>query len=267
MPVADPADDLILRASKSLRHRRAVPILCHEAPKFVDDNMSDALKKCRPVVRRPGFDSVWLEHRTSLEDVGHALFTDEFCLTGPGADGVVMSSRWRLTGVRFARAHHDGAITVSPHFHMYFDERGKLMGTRASTTSNAAFTLSAAASVIPTVVLAWMACRNIEVLREGVAARASRGERCSANSVRWSTLVVKRGKVRYRMDGHQVDHGEPIQGLHMRQGHFADFTRGKGLFGKYHVEVWVPPHWRGDARRGIINREAYDVRQPEEDAA
>lgn len=40
--------------------------------------------------------------------------------------------------------------------------------------------------------------------------------------------------------------------LHMVRGHEADYTQGRGLFGRWRVKVKVREHWRGDPERGIL---------------
>lgn len=39
---------------------------------------------------------------------------------------------------------------------------------------------------------------------------------------------------------------------HMRRGHFADYTKGKGLFGKYKGKYWIPPTVVGDENYGTV---------------
>lgn len=40
--------------------------------------------------------------------------------------------------------------------------------------------------------------------------------------------------------------------FHVRRGHFADYTKGKGLFGKYHGKYWIPPTTVGDVEYGTV---------------
>jgi hypothetical protein len=40
--------------------------------------------------------------------------------------------------------------------------------------------------------------------------------------------------------------------MHLCRGHFADYTKGAGLFGKHKVEVFVPEHVKGRRERGVI---------------
>jgi hypothetical protein len=43
--------------------------------------------------------------------------------------------------------------------------------------------------------------------------------------------------------------------LHQVRGHLADYTEGKGLFGKYNIRIWKPDFWRGDIEYGKINKD------------
>lgn len=40
--------------------------------------------------------------------------------------------------------------------------------------------------------------------------------------------------------------------FHVRMGHFADYTQGKGLFGKYHGKYWIPAITVGDVDYGTV---------------
>jgi hypothetical protein len=50
------------------------------------------------------------------------------------------------------------------------------------------------------------------------------------------------------------DKGTRGQCLHWVIGHHTDYTKENGgrLFGKYECRVWIPGHWAGDPRRGIV---------------
>ncbi len=49
--------------------------------------------------------------------------------------------------------------------------------------------------------------------------------------------------------------------LHICRGHFADYTTGKGLFGKHHGMFWVPQHMCGSLEHGEIRKD-YNVKAP-----
>lgn len=47
--------------------------------------------------------------------------------------------------------------------------------------------------------------------------------------------------------------GEPS--LHIVRGHFADYSRGAGLFGKYKGRYWVSAHLRGNPEIGVTEKD------------
>jgi len=52
--------------------------------------------------------------------------------------------------------------------------------------------------------------------------------------------------------------------LHKCRAHFADYTKGNGLFGKHKGIFLIPEHWRGDASQGVV-RGDYRLRPPQGD--
>lgn len=40
--------------------------------------------------------------------------------------------------------------------------------------------------------------------------------------------------------------------FHRVRGHYADYTNGSGLFGRYKVRIWVEEHGRGEAELGTV---------------
>lgn len=52
-------------------------------------------------------------------------------------------------------------------------------------------------------------------------------------------------------------HGE--SSLHIVRGHFADYSTGKGLFGKYRGRYWVSAHLRGNPEVGVTEKD-YDIK-------
>ena len=42
------------------------------------------------------------------------------------------------------------------------------------------------------------------------------------------------------------------QGLHICRGHFKDYTRGRGLFGRFKGLYWWDSQVRGTAEKGIV---------------
>jgi hypothetical protein len=55
---------------------------------------------------------------------------------------------------------------------------------------------------------------------------------------------------------HSVYEGEgEVQSLHICRGHFADYSQGKGLFGKHKGTYWIPDHVKGSKEVGEIKKD------------
>jgi len=56
----------------------------------------------------------------------------------------------------------------------------------------------------------------------------------------------------------QESSGQPTgikRALHICRGHFADYTEGKGLFGKYHGRFWMPQSVKGSLEAGRADKD------------
>lgn len=78
--------------------------------------------------------------------------------------------------------------------------------------------------------------------------------------VTYYTLEIEPMKQVLRAEGQSETVGLK-KSLHICRGHFADYTGGKGLFGKYHGQFWIPQHVRGSAEQGIVGKD-YAVKAP-----
>jgi hypothetical protein len=72
----------------------------------------------------------------------------------------------------------------------------------------------------------------------------------------WHEIVVKEGpEIRAAREAQTTNPAEAethAVRLHKVRGHFADYRRGSGLFGKYKVLVWVEEHESGQAEHGTV---------------
>lgn len=65
--------------------------------------------------------------------------------------------------------------------------------------------------------------------------------------------VLEIGPITGKMETEgRIDEVGMQKAFHLCRGHFADYTKGAGLFGKYNVEVFVPDHVKGRKERGIV---------------
>ena len=117
---------------------------------------------------------------------------------------------------------------------------------------------------IPLLTLSFLNCKN--VLRVAVQppeklnkARVRRGK---LPLVSYYTLEITPMKEVLRIEGRSEETGLR-RAWHQCRGHFADYTQGKGLFGKYHGQFWVPMHMRGTHAAGEVIKD-YAVNKPAE---
>lgn len=96
---------------------------------------------------------------------------------------------------------------------------------------------------------------NIIVDTEPLEAKTTKfiERRHSINKTHYHILKVKKPSLTKRSG--KIGHEETPMPLHQVRGHLADYTQGKGLFGKYNIRVWVPEHWRGDLEYGQIRKD------------
>ena len=79
---------------------------------------------------------------------------------------------------------------------------------------------------------------------------------------RYYTLNIEPMKKVLREEGKAESHGLK-HALSVCRGHFVNYTEGKGLFGKYHGQFWIPQHVRGSASHGVVTKD-YAVSAPRE---
>lgn len=111
-----------------------------------------------------------------------------------------------------------------------------------------------------------LACANVEAVvwrKPGTRIKRKRKVRGLAYRV----LCVRSGDGRLRplAPRRQSTDDEKTVRFHMRRGHYRDYRKGRGLFGRTKKLVWVQPHACGDKALGEI-RKAYKVEKSEESA-
>ena len=115
--------------------------------------------------------------------------------------------------------------------------------------------------IAPLLAVSLMHCKNVSVIsREPkVGNRKQRGRH--ASKIRFHTLQIEPMKRVLRQEGKAEEAGIK-HALHICRGHFKDFSKGKGLFGKYKDIFWWDSQVRGSAERGAVLKD-YSVEQPE----
>jgi hypothetical protein len=111
------------------------------------------------------------------------------------------------------------------------------------------------------LALSFLHCKNVTVIT-GEPSRAfrRRAERENRPLVAFKTLDILPMRTILSKEGHSETEGLR-HALHICRGHFADYTNGNGLFGKYHGKFWIQDHVRGAKVEGIVSKD-YKVNPP-----
>jgi hypothetical protein len=69
----------------------------------------------------------------------------------------------------------------------------------------------------------------------------------------WHEIVVTQNtEVRQARAEDPVEAEKHAVRLHKVRGHFADYRKGSGLFGKLKILIWVDEHEAGDSELGTV---------------
>jgi hypothetical protein len=109
----------------------------------------------------------------------------------------------------------------------------------------------------PTLLaVSFLHCRNVRVEDNPVPKPLAK--KYHAKNGQWpsayKTLVIEPLKEILRREGGSDRHGL-AKAMHICRGHFADYSMGKGLFGKYHGRFWIPATVRGTKGKSAPARE------------
>jgi hypothetical protein len=98
-----------------------------------------------------------------------------------------------------------------------------------------------------------MNCHNVKLVpaQSGAPRRQKKGRPpCSV----WHEIAVTSlAQLRREQKGEIAPDGEKRDiRFHKVRGHFADYTKGKGLFGKLKIRIWIEEHTAGDPELGTV---------------
>jgi hypothetical protein len=102
-----------------------------------------------------------------------------------------------------------------------------------------------------------MHCKNVAIIDHAVdkpLAKKWASKHGGLRPTRYKTLVIEPLKQVLRSEGRAEQHGLQ-KALHICRGHFADYTEGRGLFGKIHGKFWMPSTVRGTKGKSAPPRE------------
>jgi hypothetical protein len=111
------------------------------------------------------------------------------------------------------------------------------------------------------MAVTFLHCKNVSLDSHAPATREP-GQRRNrhATNVRFHTLSIEPLKKILRSEGGAQETGGK-HALHICRGHFKDFSKGKGLFGKYKDIFWWDSQVRGCADEGVVLKD-YWINQP-----
>jgi hypothetical protein len=107
--------------------------------------------------------------------------------------------------------------------------------------------------------LAWMLhtfarlnCHNVKLVPRKAGAPSPKALRKHHRpETIWHEIVVE--QIQVKTKGNTAPSGEKQElRFHRVRGHYADYTKGAGLFGKYKVRIWVEEHARGNPELGEV---------------
>lgn len=183
------------------------------------------------------------------------------------------SARWALAAGLYAYRERLGRVEgplVTVYLHVAPDGRvvPPVAWTNRIKDSSEVGGHPAPTLFVPALLaICFMHCRNVH--REAAAAAVrldrARQRRNRRPLLRYETLIIDPMKAVLQREGKSQAVGLR-RALHICRGHFADYTKGAGLFGKHHGVYWIDSHVRGTRAAGRVEKE-YDVRalrSPEE---
>lgn len=101
--------------------------------------------------------------------------------------------------------------------------------------------------------LSFLHCKNVDLIKSGTIKKQREKRQDREPKVKVYTLQIE--PVRRILDDAGARKTGIKQALHICRGHFKDFSKGKGLFGKYQGMYWWEAQVRGNAELGFIAKD------------
>jgi hypothetical protein len=140
------------------------------------------------------------------------------------------------SGATFIAVDAEGRAIGMPWMYNYGDEEAGAMLKHCMAWFN------------PTLLaISFLHCKNVAMLDHVIdkpLAKKWAARHGGLRPVNYKTLVIEPLKQILRKEGGS-DRVGIAKAMHICRGHFADYTQGRGLFGKYHGKFWMPSTVRG----------------------
>jgi hypothetical protein len=106
------------------------------------------------------------------------------------------------------------------------------------------------------LAVSFLHCKNVTIVDNSMPKPLAKKFRAKHNRepARYKTLVIEPLKQVLRTQGRSGEVGLQ-KALHICRGHFRDYREGRGLFGKYHGQFWIPAIVRGTRGESAPPRE------------
>jgi len=226
----------------------------------------------------PPFPMFWIEHRMPKRI--HSEIGDQdvnrLCLNGRTGflifgsvvedvkgEGIPENAKWVVSCEHLIDYGVSRDEITGPHgsIHLALDAEGRLlerpfMQTLADPVHNDHMVHHMGWLNPALLAISFMHCKNVRVADNPVPPKLAKKFRArhGFNPAAHKTLVIEPLKEILRREGRSGEVGL-AKAMHICRGHFADYTQGKGLFGKYHGKYWIPSTVRGTKGKAAPARE------------
>lgn len=107
------------------------------------------------------------------------------------------------------------------------------------------------------LAISFLHCKNVEIIPHKPDEEKQQRRNRGSSRIKYKVLQIEPMKKILREEGRSEETGLR-NALHICRGHFKDFSKGKGLFGKYKDMFWWDSQVRGNAERGAVIKD-YNV--------
>lgn len=217
----------------------------------------------------PPFDACWFEHRMPSK-IHSKTKGDTDCTrwvqggrTGclmvavdpkdTKGEGIPANVKWILWFEVFIDYNLHGRFPQGPHGSIFYaiDAGGALVETPWMQTychpSQNEVIKNFMTWLFPALLtICFLHCKNVAVIENRTPKPLAKKyhDRTGLWPIAYKTLVIEPLKQILRKEGRSGEVGL-AKSMHICRGHFADYTEGKGLFGRYHGKFWIPQTVRG----------------------
>lgn len=221
----------------------------------------------------PVFDSTfieWLVPMKLYQGGGTFAFHSEYkdCYIGNHLMSAEVDDGWNCLSVYYSSYKGQSAINGWTTFHVNSDGSMKSIGRQVIMNELAdkadeyyagfepetkSYVIAVEALFPALISLSFMHCKNVELKTVTPSVKLSRihAKKTGRPLLKYKVLEIEPLKRILDSEGNAEQTGLKLA-LHICRGHFKDFSKGKGLFGKYKGLYWWDSQVRGDSKHGIV---------------